>query len=234
MAVALSIASPALGSTITNLEPVVPTSVNENDLSIFDLDPAVVLAWAGTPGSTSRRMLKRDTGVYSEANLNFQYPVIPLDHSALVSGISCSGGSLTATLTSTAYNYASKQWASASNIVFITSVTGCGPDADNDYFHATSLTFSSSSLSFTAQGNSSTLQDVGKDVKLSWGHVGAAQVKRAADKEHVSSEKYMVFQLNTDASIYLDVCDTNSPASLVQGLHGQLEPFHARQQGKRP
>lgn len=188
VAVALSLSSPVLGSSITNLEPVVPTSVNENDLSILDLDPAVVLAWAGTPGSTSKRMLKRDTGVYSEANLNFQFPVVPLDHSALVSGVSCSGGSLTATLTSAAFNYASNQWAGASNIVFVTSVTGCGPDADNDYFHATSLTFSSTSLSFTAQGISSTLKDVGKDVKLNWGQVGTAQVKRAADKEHVSSE----------------------------------------------
>ncbi|KAJ4246346.1 hypothetical protein NW762_013697 [Fusarium torreyae] len=182
--------SPAINSTAsdgnnTTLEPVVPPAVDPRDLSILALDTKVVLAWAGSPSSQpgSRRMRKRDDGIFSQANFTFRYPVIPLDHSTYVTDVSCSKGSLTGTISSTtAYNYAKAQWKGAGKILFITSVDGCGDDHSNDLFLSRSITFSDSTKTFTAQGSSSDYGDVYERFSLKWGALGTLNVRRAIDK----------------------------------------------------
>ena len=54
----------------TSLEPVVPPEVDTKDLSIFELDTHVMLAWAGSPGSElgTKRMRKRDEAIFSQAS----------------------------------------------------------------------------------------------------------------------------------------------------------------------
>ena len=179
-------------STTTNttaavLEPIVPPEVDPTDLSLFALNPVSTLAWAGsTNSSNSKRMLKRDTGILSQANITFHYPSIPLDQSAYVSGISCSPGTLTATLTQTAYTYAKKAWKGASHIIFITAADGCGVDKANDFFLTDSIVFSDGDHSFKALGSSSTYQNVTQRFNLQWGDVGTYDLRRSVDKRSVS------------------------------------------------
>lgn len=176
----------------TSLEPIVPPSIDQNDLSILSLATNVTLAWAGstansfTNSSPQRRMLKRDGGILSQALMTFAYPTIPLDHSLYVSDVSCTKGSLTGTLSDNAYGFAKKEWTGANDIVFVTSVDGCGLDNQNDFFHAKSISFSDSNKSFTATGSSAALKAVAVHVNLKWGDVGSTQVKRAVDKRDVS------------------------------------------------
>jgi hypothetical protein len=177
--------------TKASLEPIVPPSVNQNDISVLSLTTNVTLAWAGsaansTAGSSPQRMLKRDGGIFSQALMTFAYPTIPLDHSSYVSGVSCSNGSLTGTLSDSAYSFAQEEWTGATDIVFVTSVDGCGLDNQNDFFHATSITFSDSNKSFTAIGSSSAIKSVTAHLNLKWGDIGTLQVKRAIDKRDVS------------------------------------------------
>lgn len=178
----------------TSLEPVLPPDVNEDALSVLSLGTNVTLAWAGNSGESSsynsnpsqrRKMLKRDGAVFSQAKFQFHYPTVPLDHSNFVSGVSCTNGSLTGTLTSNAYGFAKRQWMNASDIVFVTSVDGCGLDDVNDYFHATSMRFSDSDYTFVARGASANYTNVARHMNLQWGNVGSLNVKRAVDKRQM-------------------------------------------------
>lgn len=168
------------------LQPVIPPEVSPDVLTNLALSPDVKLAWAGSStASTRRRLLKRAGAVFAEAESKFRYPVVPLDHSAFVSGIVCSAGQLTATLTDVAYNYAKRQWTGAGDIVFITSVDGCGNDDENDFFHATTLTFTDSSKSFSAKGSTAEYVKIISNMRLKWGEVGARKLTRAVDKSEV-------------------------------------------------
>jgi hypothetical protein len=180
--------SSSVNGTTTSLEPVVPPDVNEDALSILALDTNVTLAWAGSTSgasSGSKRMLKRDGGVFSSAAFTFAHPAVPLDHSSYISGVACSDGSLTGVLIDSAYAYAKKQWTGASNILFVTSVPGCGMDDANEFFHATSITFDDSQKTFTAKGSSTGYKDVAVHMNLKWGDVGAMKLKRTVDKREV-------------------------------------------------
>lgn len=169
------------------LEPVIPPDVDVTDFSILALDKAVTLAWAGSPESSKpRRSLKRDTGILAQTNMTFRYPVVPLDQSVYVSGVSCSSGTLKATLTSAAYTYAKKAWTGAARIVFVTAADGCGSDHANDMFLATSISFSDSNFSFSAAGSSASYKDVAVKMNLQWGDVGTHNLRRAVDKRSVS------------------------------------------------
>ena len=173
-------------STSTSLQPVVPPSVNQDALDVLALGTNVTLAWAGSPtGSNSRRLLKRDGGVFSAASFTFAYPTVPLDHSNYISNVSCSTGSLTASLDDDAYSFAKKEWSGAGNIVFVTSADGCGQDDVNDMFKATSITFYDSDQTFTAQGSSIGYMEAATHMNLQWGSIGTASVKRAVDKRDV-------------------------------------------------
>jgi hypothetical protein len=170
----------------TNLEPVIPPEVDQDALSILALDTHVDLAWAGTPADAgTKRMLKRAGSVLAQAALTFAYPTVPLDHSSFVSGVSCSGDTLTGTLTSTAYAYAKKQWSGAPDILFVTSVDGCGAKDANDLFHATKIAFSDSGKTFSATGSSAVYKDVATRFTLTWGNVGSSNLRRAIDKRDV-------------------------------------------------
>ncbi|KAL5383437.1 hypothetical protein PMIN06_005727 [Paraphaeosphaeria minitans] len=175
--------SSSTNSTTAILEPVLPPEVDPTDLSILALDPTSILAWAGsTNSSKSKPMLKRDTGVLSQANITFQYPSIPLDQSAFVSGVSCSSGTLTATLTKAAYTYAKKAWKGVSHIVFITAADGCGMDKANDFFVTNSIDFSNSDNAFKASGSSASYQNVTQSFNLRWGDIGTYDLRRSVDK----------------------------------------------------
>jgi hypothetical protein len=170
----------------TNLEPVIPPEVDQDALSILALDTHVDLAWAGTPADTgTKRMLKRAGAVFAQAALTFAYPTVPLDHSSFVSSVSCSGDTLTGTLTSTAYAYAKKQWSGAAEILFVTSVDSCGAKDANDLFHATKVAFSDSGFTFSATGSSAVYKSVTTRMALEWGSVGSHKLKRAIDKRDV-------------------------------------------------
>lgn len=174
-------------TTAAVLEPVLPPQVNPTDLSILALDPLATLAWAGsTNSSNTKRELDRDSGILSQANVTFLYPSVPLDQSALVSGISCAPGTLTATLSKTAYTYAKKAWKGASQIVFITAADGCGVDKANDFFLTNSIEFSDSDNTFKALGSSSAYQNVTKHMSLKWGDIGTHDLRRSVDKRSVS------------------------------------------------
>ncbi|KAF5025513.1 hypothetical protein F66182_2418 [Fusarium sp. NRRL 66182] len=177
--------APGFSDNNTVLEPVVPPAVDPRSFSIFTLDPHVVLAWAGSSdsGSKSRRMRKRDDGIFSQANFTFKYPVVPLDHSKFIPSVSCSKGKLTGTISSTAaYSYAKSQWKGARKILFITSVDGCGDDNANDLFLSHSVTFSDDSKTFTAKGSQTDYADVYEHLILNWGGLGTLNVRRAIDK----------------------------------------------------
>ena len=171
---------------LTSLEPVIPPNVNEDALATLALKTDVTLAWAGSStGSGARQMLKRDGAVFTQAKFTFRYPTVPLDHSNFVSGVSCSGGALNGVLTDAAYTYAKQQWTGAKDIVFVTSVDGCGDANANDIFHASSITFSDSSKGFTAKGASADYKEVARHMSLKWGDVGALKLKRAINKREV-------------------------------------------------
>lgn len=178
--------------TKTSLEPIVPPTVDPEDLFVLSLATNVTLAWAGSPDNSStdsspqRRKLKRDGGILSQALMTFAFPTIPLDHSLFVTDVSCTKGSLTGTLSDNAYGFAKKEWAGVADIVFVTSVDGCGLDNQNDFFHAKSLSFSDSNKSFTATGSSAAFTDVAEHLNLKWGNIGSTQAKRAVDKRDVS------------------------------------------------
>jgi len=176
-----------------SLEPVVPPEVNPDALSILALGTHVNLAWAGSPADTSSKgMLKRAGAVLTQAAFTFAYPTVPLDHSSFVSGVSCSGNTLTGTLTSTAYTYAKKQWSGAADIVFVTSVDGCGANDANDFFHATKIVFSDAGKSFSATGSSAGYKSVATRMQLKWGDVGTHKLKRAIDKRDVRSYVFLL------------------------------------------
>ncbi|RGP69523.1 hypothetical protein FSPOR_4627 [Fusarium sporotrichioides] len=175
----------ASSENITALEPVVPPEVDPKDFSIFELDTHVMLAWAGSPGSEpgTKRMRKRDDGVFSLANFTFQYPVVPLDHSKFVSAVTCTKGALTGVISNTAaYNFAKSQWKGSRKIIFITSADGCGEDHANDLFLAQSITFSDDTKTFTAKGASTEYKEVYEHFSLKWGPLGTLNVRRALDK----------------------------------------------------
>ncbi|KAF4333491.1 hypothetical protein FBEOM_12699 [Fusarium beomiforme] len=175
----------SISSNSTTLEPIIPPEVDPKDFSIFTLDKQVTLAWAGTPDSEpgTKRMRKRDNAIFSQANFTFRYPVIPLDHSIFVSGVSCSKGGLSGTISDTAaYSYAKSQWKGVSNIIFITSVNGCGEDHTNDLFLAQSVTFNDGTKTFTAKGTRTVYSDVYEHFKLDFGDIGTLNVRRALDK----------------------------------------------------
>jgi len=148
----------AVNGTNSTLVPVLPPTTDQTSFSVLALDTQVTLAWAGGSQSSTGNLVKRAGSVYSQANLTFAYPVIPLDHSNYVSGVTCSGNQLSGTLSSAAYSFAKQQWAGAPDIVFVTSADGCGADAANDYFHAKAVTFTDNSLSFAADGSSAMLK----------------------------------------------------------------------------
>lgn len=182
------------------LEPVNPDGVNRGDITNLDLDKAVTLAWAGSsaattarrlarrdgPGSSHTPLLKRDSAIYSSADWTFQYPIVALDQSSYVSNIKCTSGTLTGTLTSSAYSYAKSRWAKGGNIIFLTAVDGCGTDDENHLFLATLVTFSDITKSFSAKGAKTSYKAVGDRMKLRWGNVPAnTKIKRAADNSEV-------------------------------------------------
>lgn len=117
--------------------------------------------------------------------MSHRYPVVALDHSAFITAVSCSSGKLHGTLSKSAFGYAQQQWSKVGRIVFVTSVSGCGVDASNDYFVANSIAFTSSTSKFTATGASAMLQSIVADYQLDWGHVGTTNVRRGADKSVV-------------------------------------------------
>lgn len=177
---------PNAGSNPAVLEPVIPPDINPDVLTVLAQDAHVTLAWAGsTQPSSANRLLKRESAVLSQAQFTFKYPSVPLDHSDLVFGVSCSGGAVSGTLTSTAYKFAKQQWSGVSDILFITSVDGCGQNQANYYFRATSITFTDSSLSFSAAGSPVTLGDVSVRMSLKWGNLGTQNVARGIDKRQV-------------------------------------------------
>ncbi|XEV07010.1 hypothetical protein FSHL1_012297 [Fusarium sambucinum] len=175
----------ASSDNTTALEPVVPPEVDPKDFSIFELDTHVTLAWAGSPDSEpgTKRMRKRDDGIFSQANFTFKYPVVPLDHSKFVSTVTCTKGALTGVISNAAaYNYAKSQWKGNKKIIFITSTDGCGEDHANDLFLSRSITFSDDTKTFTAKGDSTEYQDVYEHFNLKWGPLGTLNVRRALDK----------------------------------------------------
>jgi len=179
--------NPGPDGPTANLEPVVPPEVNQDALSTLALSRDVKLAWAGSPVETGTKgMLKRAGAVLTQAAFTFAYPTVPLDHSSFVSGVSCSGNTLTGTLTSSAYAYAKKQWSGTTEILFVTSVDGCGTKDANDFFHATKISFSDSGRTFSATGSSAVYQKVAIDMSLKWGDVGTYKLKRAINKRDVS------------------------------------------------
>lgn len=169
------------------LEPVIPPVVDEDALSVLKLAKNITLAWAGSSSTNvTNGKFKRDgDAVLSQAQFTFRYPTVALDHSSFVSGVSCSAGKLTGKLSATAYAYAKKQWASAGQIIFITSVDGCGSDAANDYFLAKTIGFSDSKKTFTANGAGSNYGQLASHFKLDWGNVGAYNLKRSHTKREV-------------------------------------------------
>jgi hypothetical protein len=179
--------SSTMDGTTASLEPIIPPAVDTSDLSILALDTAVTLAWAGaTNSSNTKRALKRDNGVLSQANITFQYPTVALDQSSYVSGVSCSSGTLTATLTKAAYTYAKKAWKGANHIVFITAADGCGLDKANDFFLTNSISFSDSDATFKATGASAGYRNVTQSFNLRWGDIGTHDLRRSVDKRSVS------------------------------------------------
>ncbi|GIZ49731.1 hypothetical protein CKM354_001275800 [Cercospora kikuchii] len=184
--------SSTAGSNTSNgttfLEPVIPPQVDDSVLLNLAPTTSVSLAWAGagadsTPGSTQKRVMKRDGALLATADLGFKWPAITLDHSAYVSGVSCSNGVLTGTLTSQAYSYAKKKWPTHSDLVFITAADTCGPDNANVYFHATSLSFADPGLAFTAQGTPAiNITDVTISMVLQWGDIGTHNLRRSLTK----------------------------------------------------
>jgi len=178
--------SPGLDGPLANLEPVIPPDVNQDALSTLTLAKDVKLAWAGSPvDSGTKGMLKRAGAVLTQAAFTFAYPTVPLDHSSFISGVSCSGNTLTGTLTSSAYAFVKKQWSGASDVLFVTSVDGCGAKDANDFFHATKVTFSDSGKTFSAVGSSAGYQSVSINMNLKWGDVGTHTLKRAISKRDV-------------------------------------------------
>ncbi|KIL85373.1 hypothetical protein FAVG1_11329 [Fusarium avenaceum] len=172
-------------SSNTTLEPVVPPVVDTEDYSIFALEKNVTLAWAGSPGSEpgSKRMRKRDNGVFSQANFTFRYPTVPLDHSAFVSDVSCVKGALSGVITNkAAYKYVKKEWTGAGKILFISSVDGCGDDHANDFFLSNSVSFADDTNTFTAKGSAVEYRDVHERFSLTWGPLGTLNVRRGLDK----------------------------------------------------
>jgi hypothetical protein len=178
------------GGPAANLEPVVPPDVDQDVLTVLALDTHVKLAYAGATSTAKAgpgRLLKRAGAVLSQLDFTFRYPSVPLDHSAFVSGIFCSGGTLTAVLTDVAYKYAKQQWSGAGDILFITSVDGCGATNENDFFHSTSITFSDSTKTFSAKGSSESYEKAASRLSLRWGQLGTnSKVTRAIDKREVS------------------------------------------------
>lgn len=211
--------------TKTSLEPIVPPSVDPEDLFVLSLATNVTLAWAGAPDNSStdsspqRRTLKRDGGILSQALMTFAFPTIPLDHSLFVTDVSCTKGSLTGTLSANAYGFAKKEWSGASDIVFVTSVDGCGLDNQNDFFHAKSLSFSDSDKSFTATGSSAAFTDVAEHLNLKWGNIGSTPAKRAIDKRDVSvtycfyGARALLFHLVYIVFLYLN--SANTPVAIL-------------------
>lgn len=190
-----TIIQPNIPATPPNvLEPVIPPATNQTDLSLLSLSPAgnTTLAWAGSTGGANKNrkrheLKKRDGGVLSQASFDFAYPSVPLDHSAYISNVSCpiNGSILTASLLGPAYSYAKQEWSGASDILFITSADGCGPDANNDYFHATSIAFNDANSIFTATGTSNRPLNVANYMSLQWGDLGTTSLKRSIDKRDV-------------------------------------------------
>jgi hypothetical protein len=181
--------APSTSDNSTTLEPIIPPEVDPKDFSVFNLDKQVTLAWAGTPDSEpgSKRMRKRDNAIFSQANFTFRYPVIPLDHSVFISSVSCTKGALSGVISnSAAYNYAKGLWKGAGNIIFITSVDGCGEDHANDLFLSQSIRFNDTTKAFTAKGSTTEYGDVYESFKLDFGKIGTLNVRRAIDKRAVS------------------------------------------------
>jgi hypothetical protein len=224
-----------------SLEPVVPPEVNPDALSILALGTHVNLAWAGSPAETGTKgMLKRAGAVLTQAAFTFTYPTVPLDHSSFVSSISCSGNTLTGALTSSAYTYAKKQWSGASDIVFVTSVDGCGTKDANDFFHATKVIFSDGGKTFSATGSSAGYKSVATHMSLTFGDVGTHKLKRAVDKRDVSACLVFLFSLQFMFTIFAnfyplttDVRATPSSSARKGGIHSRLECLRFRYLGYR-
>lgn len=192
-----TVIQPNIPATPPNvLEPVIPPAINQTDLSLLALSSTgnTTLAWAGSAVGTNKKrkrneLKKRDGGVLSQASFDFAYPTVPLDHSTYVLNVSCpiNGSVLTASLSGPAYSFAKEEWSGASDILFITAADGCGPDANNDYFHATSVTFNDANSTFTATGTSNKPLNVANYMSLVWGDLGTSSLKRSVDKRDVRS-----------------------------------------------
>lgn len=175
----------------TILEPMIPPSIDEDALTVLELDKEVTLAWAATADGAAGGKTKREAAVLSQAEFKFAYPAVALDHSELVTEVQCTKNDdqLTAKMTDKAYKYAKKNWASAKDILFVTAVDSCGLKEANAYFHATSLTFNDSDKSFTAKGGATGYRNIAEDMKLNWGDAGSHNLKRAADKRYLFDQE---------------------------------------------
>ncbi|KAM0074741.1 hypothetical protein ACKRZS_013238 [Fusarium odoratissimum] len=168
--------------TSTILHPVIPPAIDPEDLDILKLDTSVTLAWARP---TTQHKRKRSDGIFSQANLTFAYPTIPLDYSNYVSDISCKVGRLTARLSDGAYDLAKSAWKGKGPIILVTAVDGCGDDDTNEFFITKSITFSDKDHTFTAKGLSVGYRDVVTHFDLAWGNVGTLKLKRSMDKRDI-------------------------------------------------
>ena len=181
------------GTVITTptptLEPVLPPSHDPTDFDILNPDTRVQLFYAGVPDGKSSKRSDDGGTILASLDFSMKRPVVPLDHSSLVSSVVCPmNGVLVGTFSGTsAYQFAEKTWKEFSNLVFITATEGCGPHKQNDVFQAASISFSSSDLSFKAMGYSTGFQKAMNDVEVKWGNAAPGMVtKRAAHKRFVS------------------------------------------------
>ena len=107
----------------------------------------------------------------AHASYNFTGHTVVIDHSAYLSAYADSTGHLSIDFsTDAAYDVAAASWPSATGLIFIGHIPGCGNYAGHElcYFKVASLTFDEASLSCAVGGSETQVVDIITDWEIRW------------------------------------------------------------------
>ncbi|KAF4535212.1 Kelch domain-containing protein [Lasiodiplodia theobromae] len=165
MAEPMTLESPPLAT----LGPVAPPGINMGGLKVLTPNATNALWYNGDDDA----MDDDESGAVTvRLTIEYKYPSIVLDHSIYITGVSCGGGVLTGTFTEqTPFLHAATEWPSQAPLLLISAESSCGNGEQNAFWLASSVSFDTGAMTFSAPGESVELADIYEQMDIDFGKV---------------------------------------------------------------
>lgn len=116
-----------------------------------------------------------------EANTNFTYPSVILEHSGFIQSVNCAGVPNAAGVTQLSiifttqesFIFAQQSWSTFQQFAVVTFTSGCGVSIDDtrSFWLANGLSYFSNSLTITINGTEIEIEDGIIDLDITWGEI---------------------------------------------------------------